>query len=64
MTAEQLLGLRIEGKKHELIDGIVVEMEPPCTEHGIVQLEIAAALREYVRGASLGITLVEVGFLL
>ncbi len=64
MTAEQLLGLRIEGKKHELIDGIVVEMEPPGTEHGIVQLEIAASLREYVRGASLGITLVEVGFLL
>jgi len=64
MTAEELPQLDIEGKRHELIDGIVVEMEPPGTEHGIVQLEVAAALREYVRGASLGITLVEVGFLL
>ncbi len=64
MTAQELFQLNIEGKKHELIDGIVVEMEPPGTEHGVVQLEIGAALREYVRGAGLGITLVEVGFLL
>lgn len=64
MTAEELFQLDIEGKKHELIDGIVVEMEPPGADHGFVSLEIGALLREHVRGHELGRTFAEVGFLL
>jgi Uma2 family endonuclease len=64
MTADELFQLSIEGKRHELIDGIVVEMEPPGADHGIVSLEIGALLREHARRHGLGRTFGEVGFLL
>lgn len=64
MTAQELLGLSIEGKKHELIDGIVVEMEPSGAEHGLVTLTIAARLKAHIDAEGLGVGFVETGFLL
>lgn len=64
MTAQELLRLSIPGKKHELIDGIVVEMEPPGFEHGWVAGEIARLLGNHVTAGHLGRTVVELGFLL
>ena len=64
MTAEELLGLSIPGKKHELVDGIVVEMEPPGAEHGWVANRLAVGLTAHVDGHELGVVLGEVGFLL
>lgn len=64
MTAEELLELSIPGKKHELVDGIVIEMEPPGAEHGWVANEIAVHLTAHVKDHELGVVLGEVGFLL
>jgi Uma2 family endonuclease len=64
MTAEELLRLSIDGKKHELVDGIVVEMEPPGWDHGIVQVAVGQLLRDHVRERGLGVVTGEVGFLL
>ena len=64
MTAQELLGLSIPGKKHELVDGIVVEMEPPGAEHGWVANRLAVRLTAHVDGHELGVVLGEVGFLL
>jgi Uma2 family endonuclease len=64
MTAAQLLRLSIPGKKHELVDGIVVEMEPPGWDHGVVQVAVGQLLRDHVRDRNLGVVTGEVGFLL
>lgn len=64
MTAEELLGLSIPGKKHELVDGIVVETEPPGWDHGVVQAAVGQLLRDHVRERQLGVVTGEVGFLL
>lgn len=64
MTAEELLRLSIDGKKHELVDGIVVEMEPPGWDHGVVQVAVGRLLDEHVRRRNLGVVTGEVGFLL
>ncbi len=64
MTAEELLRLSIDGKKHELVDGIVIEMEPPGWDHGVVQVAVGRLLDEHVRERNLGVVTGEVGFLL
>ncbi len=64
MTAEELLHLSINGKKHELVGGIVVEMEPPGWDHGVVQVAVGRLLDEHVRERNLGVVTGEVGFLL
>ena len=64
MTAEELLRLSIPGTKHELVDGIVVEMEPPGWDHGVVQAAVGQLLRDHVRERNLGVVTGEVGFLL
>ncbi len=64
MTAEELLRLSIPGKKHELVDGIVIEMEPPGWDHGVMQVAVGRLLDEHVRECNLGVVTGEVGFLL
>ncbi len=62
MTAEELLRLSIPGKKHELVDGIVVEMEPPGWDHGVVQAAVGRLLGDHVSERNLGVVTGEVGF--
>jgi Uma2 family endonuclease len=62
MTAEELLAYRHEPYVHELIDGILYEMEPPGAEHGRVALTAGALLFAHVREHDLGVCAGEVGF--
>ena len=64
MTADELLRLSIPGRKHELVDGTVVEMEPPGWDHGVVQVAVGRLLAEQVDALNLGVVTGEVGFLL
>ncbi len=63
MTAEELLGHRHEPYRHELVDGILYEMEPPGALDGFVAGEIGRLLVGHVREKGLGIVFTsEVGF--
>lgn len=63
MTAEELLQYSHEPYQHELIDGILYEMEPPGALHGAVSTQIGFDLMRHVRAAGLGIAFgAEVGF--
>lgn len=63
ITAQDLIGLRDDGRRHELVNGELREMAPAGCEHGEVALEIAARLRDHVRSEGLGIVLAaETGF--
>ena len=65
MTAEELLQYRHEPYVHELLEGILYEMEPPGYEHGRVAMIIGALLYAHVNEHGLGTTLAaETGFLL
>jgi Uma2 family endonuclease len=65
MTAEELLEYGHEPYVHELLDGILHEMEPPGYEHGRVAMIIGALLYAHVNEHGLGTTLAaETGFLL
>jgi Uma2 family endonuclease len=60
-TAQQLFetpGL----ERFELIEGELVPMSPPGFDHGCIVLDIASALREFVRSRKLGLVAVEAGF--
>jgi Uma2 family endonuclease len=62
MTAEELLQYRHEPYVHELLDGILYEMEPRGFEHGQVALTVGALLHAHVRERGLGFAAGEVGF--
>jgi Uma2 family endonuclease len=50
-----------DGSKQELVKGVIVTMAPPNFQHGQVQLNIGALLRQHVRPAGLGRVTVETG---
>jgi Uma2 family endonuclease len=60
LTAEEFAQLP-DDQRTELIRGRVVEVPPPGSLHGLVQLEIASLLREYVRQAGIGRVVTESG---
>ncbi len=61
MTAQQLF--EMPGQEHfELVEGELIPMSPPGFDHGCIVLNIAAALREFVRARKLGMVAVEAGF--
>jgi Uma2 family endonuclease len=65
MTAQELLEYRHEPYRHELVDGILREMEPPGYEHGRIAMRIGALLYAHVHEHGLGATVAaETGFLL
>ena len=55
MTAEELFVYEHEPYRHELVDGILYEMEPPGALHGFVAGEIGRLLLGHVREKGLGI---------
>ena len=63
ITAEQLLRSPWLGRC-ELIDGKVVPLIPPGSQHGWLSVEIAVALRNHTKGKGLGVVHGESGFVL
>ena len=63
MTAEELFVYEHEPYRHELVDGILYEMETPGALHGFVAGEVGRLLLGHVREKGLGIVFTsEVGF--
>jgi len=63
MTAQELLDYTHEPYRQELVDGILQEMEPPGTEHGIVAMRIGMSLATHVIEHDLGLAFAgEIGF--
>src|SRR5579875_1558353 len=57
MTAEEIFLLPDDGKQHELLDGVLIEMSPPGWEHGYVMGNVSFALNSFVRPNQLGLVL-------
>lgn len=49
MTAEELLMLPDDGKRHELVKGELIEMPPPGVMHGVVVRSISWPIESFVR---------------
>lgn len=66
MTADELLAMPDDGFVYELIKGELIKVSPPPGyEHGIVAMNIAGPLYEYIKKKNLGkICAAETGFLL
>ncbi len=63
MTAAELLGLEVPGKRAELVKGVLVVREPAGYRHGEVAAELARRLANHVVAENLGRVLAaETGF--
>ena len=66
MTADELLAMPDDGFVYELIKGELIKVSPPPGhEHGLVAMNIAGPLHEYIKKKGLGkVYAAETGFLL
>lgn len=65
MTADELLMLPDDGKRYELIEGVLNEMSPPGTAHGLTAMRAGAILFNFVHQRDLGeVFAAETGFIL
>jgi Uma2 family endonuclease len=66
MTADELLAMPDDGFCYELIKGELIKVSPPPGhEHGLVAMNLASPLHEYVKNKKLGkVYAAETGFLL
>ncbi|MCX7012146.1 MAG: Uma2 family endonuclease [Candidatus Sumerlaeota bacterium] len=65
MTAEEFWTLASKDEfRGELVHGKVVEMVPPCVEHGVIAGNLIEALGGFVKARQLGKVMAEVGFIL
>ena len=65
MTADELLMLPDDGKRYELIEGVLNEMSPAGAAHGFVALNVAVVLQQFVQSRGLGVAFAaETGFVL
>jgi Uma2 family endonuclease len=63
MSAEELLRLRLPGKRTELVKGVLVVREPAGCLHGVVAARLAKLLSNHVDDQDLGFVLAaETGF--
>ena len=53
-TADELLRIPDDGFRYELIKGELKKMAPAGNEHGMLALEFAAELRNFVKANKLG----------
>jgi Uma2 family endonuclease len=60
VSAQQLFEMP-DHEHFELVRGELVPMSPPGFDHGCIVLDIAAALRDFVRPRKLGLVAVEAG---
>jgi Uma2 family endonuclease len=63
-TAANLQALPDDGKRYELVRGVLIEMPPPGQEHGLVTMEIGRLIANHVRASDLGKVTTESGYLL
>lgn len=63
LTAEDLAALPEDGKRHELIEGILVEMSRPKPRHGVIQVRLSYAVHAFVVRLSLGLVTTEAGYI-
>jgi Uma2 family endonuclease len=62
-TADDLLRMADDGKRRELVQGVILEMTPAGDIHTILAIEIAWLLNNYVRAHDLGwVTGADAGF--
>ena len=66
MTADELLHMPSDGKRHELIEGELIKLTPPPGfQHGLTAAKALVALHEFVRPRRLGaVVAAETGFLI
>src|ERR1700737_4537985 len=65
MTAEDLLRLPDDGKRHELVQGELRTISPAGFRHGVVAMAIGGHLADHVRRNHLGVVCAaETGFVL
>jgi len=62
LTVEQFEQLPDDGMRHDLDEGELIAMPSPFGEHGQIQSETSAILRNFVRPRSLGRVFTETGF--
>ena len=63
LTADELLALNIPDKRTELVRGRLVIREPAGFRHGVVAMELARRLADFVRANALGVIVAaETGF--
>jgi Uma2 family endonuclease len=63
VTAEELLRMRDDGFRYELIEGELRKMTPAGSEHGYIASEVLSELRNHVKANDLGRTFAaETGF--
>ena len=55
LTAEDLEQIRLPDKRTELVHGRLVVREPPSTEHGRIQANLAYFITDHVRRNELGV---------
>ena len=54
-TVDDVAAFPDDGKLRELVDGKIVEWDVPSWQHGLLETELAAILRSYVRHHHLGL---------
>lgn len=63
LTADELLALNIQDKRTELVRGRLVVREPAGFRHGVIAMELARRLADFVKTHSLGVVVAaETGF--
>src|SRR2546423_1394071 len=63
ITAEEFAAIPDDGKRHELVRGVIVEMVRPKPLHGKIQIRFGHFLDEFVDAHDLGLVTAEAGFL-
>jgi Uma2 family endonuclease len=64
VTADELLRMPDDGRRYELLDGVLVEVSPPGERHGAVTGNIYHLLRTHVDAHGPGRVLTEIGIYL
>jgi Uma2 family endonuclease len=63
LTADDLLALKIQDKRTELVRGRLIVREPAGFRHGVVAMELGRRISEFVRTQALGVVVAaETGF--
>lgn len=64
MTADDLARIPDDGTRHELVDGVLIEMSRPKLDHGCIAANVIMIVGGYIRAQRLGSVVTESGFVL
>lgn len=64
LTAEEFAQLPYDGKKYDLVEGVLIEVCRPNIAHGKLQAEFAYLLKSYVKSHLIGDVVTETGHIL